>query len=58
VTLSPHGQSTLDVGRSFRDATGVHGVRVTSMNGDGFLAEQTVFDSNGSTLQHTQGLAQ
>jgi hypothetical protein len=36
----------------------VHGVRVTSMNGDGFLAEQTVFDSNGSTLQHTQGLAQ
>jgi hypothetical protein len=58
VTLSPHGQSTLDVGRSFPGATGVHGVRVTSTNGDGFLAEQAVFTSNGSTVQRTEGLAQ
>jgi Family of unknown function (DUF5719) len=58
VTLSPHGQFTLDVGRSFPGATGVHGVRVTSINGDGFLAEQTVFAANGSTVQRTEGLAQ
>jgi Family of unknown function (DUF5719) len=58
VTLPPYGQSTLDVGRSFPGATGVHGVSVTSTNGDGFLAEQTVFAANGSTLQRTQGLAQ
>jgi uncharacterized protein DUF5719 len=57
-TLQPHGQSTLDVGRSFPGAPGVHGVSVTSANGDGFLAEQTVFAANGSMLQHTEGLAQ
>jgi predicted outer membrane repeat protein len=58
VTLPPYGQSTLDVGRIFQRATGVHGVRVTSANGEGFLAEQTVFAADGSTLQRTQGLAQ
>jgi hypothetical protein len=58
VTLPPNGQATLDVGRSFPGATGVHGVRVTSTNGDGFLAEQTMFASNGSTVQRSQGLAQ
>jgi hypothetical protein len=58
MTLPPHGQSTLDVGRSFPRATGVHGVRVMSINGDGFLAEQTVFAANGSTVQRTAGLAQ
>jgi hypothetical protein len=36
----------------------LHGVSVTSTNGDGFLAEQTVFAANGSTVQSTQGLAQ
>jgi Family of unknown function (DUF5719) len=58
ATLSPHGQATLDVGRSFPGATSVHGVRVTSANGDGFLAEQTMFAANGSTVQRTEGLAQ
>jgi P pilus assembly chaperone PapD len=58
VTLPPNGQSTLDVGRSFPGATGVHGVRATSTNGDGFLAEQTVFGASGSTVQRTAGLAQ
>jgi hypothetical protein len=58
ATLPPHGQSTLDVGRSFPGAPGAHGVRVTSANGDGFLAEQTVFAANGSTVQRTAGLAQ
>jgi hypothetical protein len=58
VTLPPHGQSTLDVGRSFPGATGVHGVSVTSPTGDGFLAEQAVFAASGSTLQRTEGLAQ
>jgi hypothetical protein len=58
VTLPPNGQSTLDVGRSFPRATGVHGVSVTSANGDGFLAEQTMFAANGSTVQRTQGLDQ
>jgi hypothetical protein len=58
VTLPPNGQATLDVGRSFPGATGVHGARVTSTNGDGFLAEQTMFASNGSTVQRSQGLAQ
>ena len=58
ATLPPHGQSTLDVGRSFPGATGVHGVSVTSANGDGFIAEQTEFSSNDSTSQSTQGLAQ
>jgi hypothetical protein len=58
VTLPPNLPSTLDVGRSFPGAPGVHGVSVTSVNGEGFLAEQTVFAANGSTLQSTQGLAQ
>ena len=58
VTLPPYGQAALNVGRSFPGATGVHGVRVTSANGDGFLAEKTVFAASGSTLQRTQGLAQ
>jgi hypothetical protein len=58
VTLRPNMPSTLDVGRSFPGATGVHGVSVTSVNGDGFLAEQTVFAANGSTVQRTPGLAQ
>ena len=58
VTLSPNGQDTLDVGRSFPGATGVHGVRVTSVNGDGFLAEQEVFAASGSTVRRTEGLAQ
>jgi hypothetical protein len=58
VTLPPNGQSTLDVGRSFPGAPEVHGVSVTSTNGDGFLAEQTVFAASGSTVQRTQGLAQ
>jgi hypothetical protein len=58
VTLPPHGQYMLDVGRSFPGATGVHGVSVTSANGDGFLAEQTVFAAHGSTVQRTEGLAQ
>jgi hypothetical protein len=58
ATLPPHGQSTLDVGRSFPAATGVHGESVTSTNGDGFLAEQMVFAASGSTVQRTEGLAQ
>jgi hypothetical protein len=58
VTLLPYGQAALDVGRSFPGAMGVHGVRVTSVNGEGFLAEQTVFAASGSTTQRTQGLAQ
>jgi predicted outer membrane repeat protein len=58
VTLPPYGQATLDVRRSFPRAAGVHGVSVTSVNGDGFLAEQTVFAASGSTVQRTQGLAQ
>jgi len=58
ATLPPNGQDTLDVGRSFPGATGLHGVSVTSTNGGGFLAEQAVFASNGSTVQRTQGLAQ
>jgi hypothetical protein len=33
-------------------------VRVTSTNGDGFLAEQTVLAASGSTVQRTEGLAQ
>ena len=58
MTLLPNVPSTLDVGRSFPGTTGVHGVHVTSTNGDGFLAEQTVFAANGSTVQRTEGLAQ
>ena len=49
---------TLDVGRVFAGRTGTYGATLRSVTGAGFVAEQTVFAPNHSTLQSTQGLAQ
>ena len=58
IALGPNVRATVDVGRAFQGARGLHGVTLVSSNGYGFIAEQTGFASNRTTLQSTQGLAQ
>jgi len=58
LVLRPNVRATVDVGRAFRGARGLHGATLVSSNGYGFIAEQTGFASNRTTLQSTQGLAQ
>jgi len=58
LVLEPNARATVDVGRAFGSARGLHGVTLVSSNGYGFIAEQTAFASNRTTLQSTQGLAQ
>ena len=58
LSLEPNARATVDVGRAFGGARGLHGVTLVSLNGYGFIAEQTAFASNHTTLQSTQGLAQ
>ncbi len=50
-------RSTLDVHALFPRATRNHGVTLRAVGGTGFVAEQTLFATNHSTLQSTQGLA-
>ncbi len=58
LVLGLNVRATVDVGRAFQGARGLHGVTLVSSNGYGFIAEQTEFASNRTTLQSTQGLAQ
>jgi len=58
VYVGPRVRYTLDAGRLFRGFPGAHGAMLESLNGVGFVAERTVFASDRSTLQSTQGLAQ
>jgi len=57
VTLQPNQRATLDVRRLAPEVGASHGVTLLSRNGQGFIAEQTVFSSNLSTLDSTQGQA-
>ena len=58
VTLRPRERATLDVRRLAPGLTAPHGLTLESMNGQGFVAEQTVFALDLTTLRTTQGLAQ
>ncbi len=58
LTIAVRGRATLDVGRSVPGLAGLHGVTLASDGGQGFVAEQTVFAPNLSTLNSTQGFAQ
>ncbi len=58
VSIAARGRATLDVGRSVPGLAGLHGVTLASDDGQGFVAEQTVFAPNLSTLNSTQGFAQ
>jgi len=55
--VAPTSRGTIDVNRSFRGVTAQHGFVLRAVNGLGFVAEQTVFAPNFSTLDSTQGVA-
>jgi len=58
VTLTPRDRYTLDVERTFHGLTAARGDVVESMDGRGFVAEQTVFAPDHTTLRSTGGLPQ
>ena len=58
VTLTPRDRYTLEVGRTFRSLTAARGETVESTDGRGFVAEQTVFAPDHSTLRSIEGLPQ
>jgi len=58
LSIAARGRATLDVERSVPGLAGLHGVTLASDDGQGFVAEQTVFAPNLSTLNSTQGFAQ
>jgi len=58
VTIAAHGRATLDVRRAAPGLAGLHGVTLAADGGQGFVAEQTVFAPDLSTLDSTQGFAQ
>ena len=55
--VAPTSRGTIDVNRRFRGVTAQHGFVLHAVNGLGFVAEQTVFAPNFSTLDSTQGVA-
>ncbi len=56
VVVAAGARATLDLRRIFRGATGLDGVVARSVDGHGFVAEQTVFAADHSSLESTQGL--
>ncbi len=58
IAVPPTVRYNIDVGRLFPGLAAQHGIVLTSASGTGFVAEQTVFAPDHSTLQSTQGLAQ
>ncbi len=56
--MAPTARYTLNVNTSIPGFSPSHGVVLASLNGLGFVAEQTVFAPNHTTLRSTQGLAQ
>jgi len=58
IAVPPTVRYNIDVGRLFPGLAAQHGIVLTSASGAGFVAEQTVFAPDHSTLQSTQGLAQ
>ncbi len=56
--ISPTIRYNVDVNRLVPDLTPQHGITLRSANGVGFVAEQTVFAPDFSSLTGTQGFAQ
>jgi hypothetical protein len=57
VTVPPHARATLEVAKVFPGLASVRGEVVTATNGQGIVAERTIFAPNHSTLRASQGLA-
>lgn len=57
-SVAPHARYTLDVGSLAGLARTRHGVRLSSINHLGFVAEQSIFSTNGALGYGTAGLAQ
>jgi hypothetical protein len=58
VSVPPTARHTLNVNQLGHSVAPLHGVVLRSANGQGFVAEQTLFAPNHSTLRSTQGVAQ
>ena len=58
VSVPATARYTLNVNQLGRSVAPLHGVVLRSANGQGFVAEQTHFAPNRSTLNSTQGVAQ
>ncbi len=58
VTVPPTVRYNIDVSQLVPGFNPIHGAVLRSLNGQGFVAEQTVFANNYSMLRSTQGLAQ
>lgn len=58
VVLRPHVRLTIAVRRVARQFATEHGVTLEATNGQGFVAEQTLFSPDHRTLLSTQGFAQ
>ncbi len=55
--VRPTTRATIDVNKTFRGLATQHGIVLRAANGQGFVAEQTIFAPNFSTLDSTQGAA-
>ncbi len=53
-SVGPTARYTLDMGRAFPRMRGRHGVTLRSANGQGFVAEQTLFATDRGTLIGTE----
>jgi hypothetical protein len=58
IDVAPTARYTMNVNTAIPGFSPSHGVALASLNGLGFVAEQTVFAPNHTTLRSTQGLAQ
>jgi hypothetical protein len=58
IAVPPTVRYNIDVSQVFPGLAPQHGIVLQSANGTGFVAEQTVFAPDHSTLRSTQGLAQ
>jgi len=55
--VGPMTRATIDVNRRFSGLAAQHGIVLRAANGQGFVAEQTIFAPDFSTLDSTQGAA-
>jgi hypothetical protein len=58
VVVPPTVRYNIDVNTLIPGFAPLHGAVLQSANNEGFVAEQTIFAPNHSTLRRTQGLAQ
>jgi len=55
--VGPTTRATVDINRSFTGLAAQHGIVLRAANGQGVVAEQTIFAPDFSTLDSTQGAA-